>query len=203
MKKPAFTLAEVLLTLTIIGVVAALTVPNLMGAVEDKELAAQAQKAYNTLQNAIDMKYSLTRLTPADVPENEIFSKFLAGDEAPTLKYIEKHGNAVKLPDGQVMAARTGSKGCDKVQTPSYGCWIQVDVNGEDGPTFSYVGGEGNVKNAAGMVMTNHTYTYLRENGNLTYDRRYRDMVFFNIDGLTVTPYTKHGVTARYFKGIK
>ena len=45
MKKIAFTLAEVLLTLTIIGVVAALTVPNLMGAVEDKELAQAAIEA--------------------------------------------------------------------------------------------------------------------------------------------------------------
>lgn len=45
MKKLGFTLAEVLLTLTIIGVVAALTVPNLMGAIEDKELASQAKKS--------------------------------------------------------------------------------------------------------------------------------------------------------------
>ena len=55
MKKSGFTLSEVLLTLGIIGVVAAMTVPSLMNSTEDKKLAAAAKKAYNTLQNAITL----------------------------------------------------------------------------------------------------------------------------------------------------
>ena len=44
MKKLAFTLSEVLLTLSIIGVVSAMTVPSLMTSIEDRELQAQAKK---------------------------------------------------------------------------------------------------------------------------------------------------------------
>ena len=78
MKKFAFTLSEVLLTLSIIGVVSAMTVPSLMTSIEDRELQAQAKKAYNTLQSAISMKYALTRQTPADAEGGTLFSSFLA-----------------------------------------------------------------------------------------------------------------------------
>jgi prepilin-type N-terminal cleavage/methylation domain-containing protein len=54
MKKGAFTLAEVLLTLAIIGVVAAMTVPSLMTSTEDKKLGAAAKKAYNEASIGID-----------------------------------------------------------------------------------------------------------------------------------------------------
>ncbi len=47
----AFTLAEVLITLGIIGVVAALTMPGLIASIQDKVLEAQAKKAENRLAN--------------------------------------------------------------------------------------------------------------------------------------------------------
>ena len=80
MKKGAFTLAEVLLTLAIIGVVAAMTVPSLMTSTEDKKLGAGAKKAYNTLQNAVTLKQAQTDLTPADATDG--LMKFLTGDGA-------------------------------------------------------------------------------------------------------------------------
>ena len=46
-----FTLAEVLITLGIIGVVAALTLPTLMNNVQDKVLESQRQKAASVLAN--------------------------------------------------------------------------------------------------------------------------------------------------------
>ena len=51
--KNGFTLAEVLITLGIIGVVAALTIPTLIGNYQKKEVAVRLQKMYNTIQNAI------------------------------------------------------------------------------------------------------------------------------------------------------
>ena len=54
--KKAFTLAEVLLVLAIIGVIAALTVPNLVTSNMDKKYVALAKKAQTTLQQAIDTK---------------------------------------------------------------------------------------------------------------------------------------------------
>jgi len=52
-RKSAFTLAEVLITLVIIGVVAAITVPSLNNAIQDKEYAQMLRKNFSTLDNAL------------------------------------------------------------------------------------------------------------------------------------------------------
>ena len=55
--KSAFTLAEVLITLGIIGVVAALTIPSIINKIKHKELESGFQKAYSTFsQGIINMK---------------------------------------------------------------------------------------------------------------------------------------------------
>ena len=51
--KKAFTLAEVLVTMGIIGVVAALTTPALLSNVQNKGLEARIQKAHNIVSNAV------------------------------------------------------------------------------------------------------------------------------------------------------
>ena len=51
-KSKAFTLAEVLITLTIIGVIAALTIPNLMKNYQNHANYSALKKNYNILQNA-------------------------------------------------------------------------------------------------------------------------------------------------------
>ncbi|MCM1338616.1 MAG: type II secretion system GspH family protein [Muribaculaceae bacterium] len=50
-KKAAFTLAEVLITLGIIGVVAAMTIPNIAANVKAKKLQSKYMKVYSTLTN--------------------------------------------------------------------------------------------------------------------------------------------------------
>lgn len=58
MRKEAFTLAEVLITLGIIGVVAAMTLPSLVNRTRQKELETAFQKQYTLLQQAIlSIKY--------------------------------------------------------------------------------------------------------------------------------------------------
>ncbi len=54
-RKFGFTLAEVLITLGIIGVVAVLTVPNLVSNYQKKVYVAQLQKAYNQISNAVSL----------------------------------------------------------------------------------------------------------------------------------------------------
>lgn len=49
----AFTLAEVLITLGIIGVVAAMTIPNLAKNIQDKQFKEAAKKAYSVASQAI------------------------------------------------------------------------------------------------------------------------------------------------------
>lgn len=50
--KPAFTLAEVLITLGIIGIVASMTLPALVQSHREKQTVAQLKKAYSTLAQA-------------------------------------------------------------------------------------------------------------------------------------------------------
>ena len=51
-KKTAFTLAEVLITLTIIGVIAAITIPNLIQNYQEHATVNKVKKFYTTLTNA-------------------------------------------------------------------------------------------------------------------------------------------------------
>lgn len=53
--RSAFTLAEVLITLGTIGLVAAITLPNLIADYRDKIYLTQAKKAYSTLLNAMNL----------------------------------------------------------------------------------------------------------------------------------------------------
>ena len=194
-KKIAFTLAEVLLTLTIIGVVAALTVPNLMGAIEDKELASQAKKAYNTIQNAVSMKYALTRMSPADSGVWSLFASFLTIG-TPVLKYAEKNGNRLAMPDGQVMISGDVNYVCyDHIEL----CFIMVDVNGADGPNFY---GVKNGTTSSGMPMKQIEYI-APPTTKTAYDRKTRDIVYFQVKGMNITPYLNHGATRRYFTDQK
>lgn len=57
-KNKAFTLAEVLITLGIIGVVAAMTIPTLMQKVDERETVSKLKKFYSTIQRA----YSLAKI---------------------------------------------------------------------------------------------------------------------------------------------
>lgn len=56
--KKAFTLAEVLITLGLIGVVAAMTLPSLINNKQNKELEAALKKNYTVINQALDMYQS-------------------------------------------------------------------------------------------------------------------------------------------------
>lgn len=62
----AFTLAEVLVTLGIIGVVAAMTLPTIIDNSRNKQLESALKKSYSTLSQALDMYYAEegVKLTP-------------------------------------------------------------------------------------------------------------------------------------------
>lgn len=53
--RPAFTLAEVLITLGIIGVVASLTIPNLIQNAQKEEYVGKIKKTYATIEQAIKL----------------------------------------------------------------------------------------------------------------------------------------------------
>ena len=51
----AFTLSEVLITLVIIGVVAAITIPNIIPSSQNKELYSKYKKNYSVIKNALNL----------------------------------------------------------------------------------------------------------------------------------------------------
>ena len=71
-KKSGFTLAEVLVTLMIIGVIAAMTIPSLMQNTAQQEYKAGFKKAVSMLNQAVTLNYALdgedaTSFTGADM----------------------------------------------------------------------------------------------------------------------------------------
>ncbi len=81
--KRAFTLAEVLVTLGVIGVVAVLTVPNLVSNYQKKVYVAQLQKIYNQVSNAVALA----------LVEDEVESLVdtVLGEEDGSKKFLKKY----------------------------------------------------------------------------------------------------------------
>lgn len=81
MRKNAFTLAEVLITLAIIGVVAALTIPAVVKKYKETQTVSQLKKAYSTLSQATSMVVAqygpIESLNFTDGDDNAIESIFL------------------------------------------------------------------------------------------------------------------------------
>ena len=76
MKKSAFTLAEVLITLTIIGVIAAITIPNLYSKYQKHVWVTQLRKAYSRINtiNTLYVRENLERVH-MDMSDSEIAVK--------------------------------------------------------------------------------------------------------------------------------
>lgn len=78
MQKNGFTLAEVLITLGIIGIVAAMTLPVLVNQTQGKELETGLKKAYSVLQAAYNqMTYDEGQIVNVtNYPNNSFMTKF-------------------------------------------------------------------------------------------------------------------------------
>ena len=82
MKQKAFTLAEVLITLAIIGVVAALSIPAVISNSQQQEFKTGLRKAVSVLNSAITMNMALDGESPYD--------------NANTYAYLQKHMSVIK-----------------------------------------------------------------------------------------------------------
>ena len=132
-KKSGFTLAEVLVTLMIIGVIASMTVPSLMQSTAQQEYKAALKKAASTLNQAITMNYAL---------DGEDASDFTNTDFVELMKkrmsIAEDGSNYVYTADGLYYEV-TGGAACNQnsedANDMSQKCAIvKVDVNGRKGP---------------------------------------------------------------------
>lgn len=96
-KKKAFTLAEVLITLAIIGVVAAMTVPSLLQGQQEKATVTALKKAFSTLSNAFTLA-----VNDNGTPDNW---GMIANPSSPMLDKLKPYLNVAK-------DCTDGSKGC-------------------------------------------------------------------------------------------
>ena len=126
----AFTLAEVLITLGIIGVVAAMTIPGLMTNLQHKHTAAKLKKFYSTMKQVI-MQAEEEFGDIGSWEKRAGYTEFAQTYLAPYMKFtIENNGtgNTLDLLDGTQMIFYLGQ------------CMdIYLDVNGKNKPnTLGY-----------------------------------------------------------------
>ncbi|MBR1977573.1 type II secretion system protein [bacterium] len=140
-KKQAFTLAEVLLVLAIIGVIAAVTIPAVMQQSSEKKFSALAKKAQSSIQNAINLKIATVPIGPGDMRVG-LFQWLLDGEDdgTNTLKVAKASANfrAIQLPDGIILYQTLGNCTDPTTRTNLLGCAanyiIRIDLNGSEGP---------------------------------------------------------------------
>ena len=162
-KKVAFTLAEVLITLAILGVVAAISIPNIVQNYQRRVTVTKIKKYYAKLTEAYDL-YRIENPNE-NYPANstELFNTFIrpyfkisydAGLDyrekhpkiLPSDKYKYLNGNewaslinynsyVAKLADGSVILATLDTSQTYSPQlTYSHVGTIRIDVNGKSGP---------------------------------------------------------------------
>lgn len=125
-KSLAFTLAEVLLTMTIIGVVAAMTIPTLHYQRVKKEYTTKLKNFYSRMDNAIlDMETDYGSFRDLRKPDNgkgyDWYMKYI--DPYVGHQYV-KDGNKVFYSDGSLLTTFYSGDCLD----------VDYDVNGLKGP---------------------------------------------------------------------
>jgi len=143
-KKFGFTLAEVLITLGIIGVVAAMTIPTLMNQTSGAELKTGFKKIVSTLNQAITMNValdgndfgSLGTATGTTSVYNMFTSRMnvvSTGTNNSTIGGVFNAGTNYSLffNDGMAISFPSAAANCSTLGTD---CRIVVDVNGTKKP---------------------------------------------------------------------
>lgn len=152
----AFTLAEVLLTLVIIGVISALTVPAIKKVSEERTYVSSVKKSYMTLARVVkDIKategpvktwdtanlksYFVERMNVVEGIPPKYTMTTLNGGSASILDNFFDDTTAFMTVDGALWALYSISDGCVG-QHPAYfanACFASyVDINGESAPNM-------------------------------------------------------------------
>ena len=143
-KRTGFTLAEVLVTLLIIGVVAALTIPTLLGATNDNQLKTAYKKAFSSLSNAMDLIKA--NETKCNISTNADLAKCFQTSMKGTIKdddiivtsdgmaykfYYRGAANKTSLADACALSDSPGpTDSYNFYFDTAFNCVVVVDVNG-------------------------------------------------------------------------
>lgn len=120
--KFAFTLAEVLITLAVIGIVAALTIPNLVQSYKKKVVETRLAKFYSTFNQAINLSqidngsymtwdFPKVGATKEEFEEwhNKYFKPYIKVLKSETIKVGLLYRIVNYLPDGSLVVMASGS----------------------------------------------------------------------------------------------
>lgn len=147
MKKSGFTLAEVLITLVIIGVIAAMTIPTLLSNTNKQEFKTALKKAMSVINQAITLNYALTGNEMNSVLNDTNLRNEFMYSRTSILKVVnDKYYTA----DGIIYDFTSAKGACaepaagDPIENFSgANCTLIVDVNGDKGPNVKAGGAAG------------------------------------------------------------
>ena len=157
LKSAAFTLAEVLVTLGIIGVVSAMTVPTLMQNYQRQSYVTQLHKTYNEVSQAL-LRYQTDRnalnLTEAGLSsqtawdamvaqyfktvqkcDNSLTPCFPATTSYKKMSGVALNSNVYNIETSYVLASGASVRFYYAVNGNRI-CFLMVDVNGQKGPNI-------------------------------------------------------------------
>ena len=134
-KALAFTLAETLIVMGIIGVVAALTIPNLNSSTADKEKVAKLQKIYSNLNDAVGRAtavYGPMEGWRTGTNDNNETGEMVAERLTDFLKYSKIDGSDITLADGATVSCYGISDTTTAYPGKSYNAILDVDLDGDN-----------------------------------------------------------------------
>lgn len=148
--KKGFTLAEVLITLVIIGVIAAMTIPTLMNSTNQQEFRVGLKKAISAVNQAVSLNYALEGKSIGDTDLNSsanvvtnLFQKRMSVISTATSDVAfatssdvtPSTDNVFYTADGMRYAINvSGSATFDTDANEYYYGYLLIDVNGDKGP---------------------------------------------------------------------
>ena len=120
----------------IIGVVAALTIPNLNSSTADKEKVAKLQKIYSNLNDAVGRAtavYGPMEGWWTGTNDSNEYEKMLAERLTDFLKYSKFDGYDITLADGATVSCYSASDPSPAYPGKSYNAVLDVDLDGDKG----------------------------------------------------------------------
>ena len=141
----AFTLAEVLITLVIIGVIAALTIPTAINNTKEQELKTQFAKAFSTVSQAVyktEMNdfYGYAKCYYPYNLETDVTQQYIYDDCINFFNAFEKYLSVQKICKGNAL-----SDGCVPKYKTYFSGWSGYSENSINNVNYAYVLSNGQI----------------------------------------------------------
>lgn len=165
-KRFGFTLAEVLITLGIIGVVAAMTIPTVLNNASDQQFKTGFKKILSTLNQAVTMNVALdntdfgdmnvTTTTANSLSLYNLFNsrmnvvKTATTSAAAGINLPDDANYTVFFSDGMALSFKQSATGC----TTAAPCKALVDVNGTKKPNTQATTDTTQIKDQYGVIFS-------------------------------------------------